>query len=172
MDEIVVDFKEESKELIGQLNQILAECEGNFDKRIRLEEYGQIVDRIMGGSKSLAMVFDDTTHIDKIGSYAELCKLVGYKASQIENNVPFYDIVVGLLMDATEMLEEISNSLATPQEKDIKDLLSKTFLERLQWVSQQFDENTRGTVAIDQTGKKKTGQSEIDDLLASMGIGG
>ena len=52
MDEIVVDFKEESKELIGQLNQILAECEGNFDKRIRLEEYGQIVDRIMGVQKS------------------------------------------------------------------------------------------------------------------------
>ena len=68
------------------------------------------------------------------------------------------------------MLEEINNSLATPQEKDIKDLLTK-LLERLQWVSQQFDENTRGTVAIDQT-VKKTGQSEIDDLLASMGIGG
>lgn len=169
MDEIVVDFKQESKDLINELHDILDDIEGEFSQKQRLEEFGQIVDRIMGSAKSLEMVFDDPTQIEKIGKYAELCKLVGYKASQIEENEQFFDIVVALLMDATDMLEEMTETLGTEKEKSIQETLSTTFLDRLQWVSQHFDQNTRASVGVE-TGEKKPGQEDIDALLKAMGL--
>lgn len=169
MDKIVVEFKQESKDLIEQLHEILDEIEGEFSKRHRLDEFGQVVDRILERAKGLELEFDDPTQVKKIGKYAELCKLVGFKASQIEDNEQFYDIVVALLMDATEMLEEITNSLATEDEKSVKQSLSKTFLERLQWVSKQFDQNT---AVSDETESVETedGQDQVEALLKAMGV--
>lgn len=171
MEQLLKEFKLESEELIKELLGILDDVEGRFDQRLELDGYGQKVDRIMGGSKSLAMSVDKKDRLEYIGRYAELCKLVGYKASQIENNEHFYNIVIGFLMDATEMLEEMVITLNTPQEKDLKELVSETFLERLRFINQQFDENTRGTLSIEEgDGRNTVDQNEIDDLLKALGI--
>lgn len=167
MDELLEDFKLETKDLTQDLIEILEEIEGDFSLVKRLEEYGQVVDRIMGGAKSIAIALDDSTYMDNIGNYAEVCKAVGYKGSQIEENEHFYNIVVALLLDATEMLMEFLENLGTDKEKDIKAILNKTFLERLKWVSSQFDKNTRSSVAI---AGGKASQGQIDDLLKNFGL--
>ncbi|MEZ4871043.1 MAG: hypothetical protein R2827_02115 [Bdellovibrionales bacterium] len=149
---------------------ILDDIEDRFEQRHQLESYGQVVDRIMGGAKSLAMALDNTKHLDQVGNYAELCKLVGYKASQIEDNEQFFNIVHGLLTDATEMLLEMVQTFGTENEKNIKEHLSTTFLDRLKWVNGQFDENIRSTLALDSESGKKASQSEIDDLMKSLGL--
>ncbi len=102
-DVIVVDFQTESKSLIDQMIEILETCESDFTKVKNLEQYGQIVDRIMGAAQSIAMEVKDQAFLKNIGDYAALCKMVGYKASQIKSNPQFYDVCVALLFDATAM---------------------------------------------------------------------
>jgi hypothetical protein len=63
--------------------------------------------------------------------------------------------------------EQSSESLSTGV---VKELLGKTFIERLRVINQQFDEHTRGsTEIIGGHGPKKVTQSEIDALLANLG---
>ena len=173
MDELLVEFKSESKDLISELMTILEDLEDDPGKVKDLENYGQIVDRIMGGAKSLAMAVDDSETLNRIGTYAELCKAVGYKGSQIEGNEEFANIVIALLLDATEMLEQMVVTLGTDQQKDIKQHLNQTFLDRLTWVSDQFAEGTRASVAIQGKGEKvpeAQKQVQLDDLLAQLGL--
>lgn len=97
MDELVVDFKAESLTLIGEMLAILEAIEGDASKFTQLEQYGQIVDRIMGASKSLAMMDPKLkSMMEPIGKYAELCKEVAYKGSQVPNNEALFNAVVGL----------------------------------------------------------------------------
>jgi len=172
MDDIIRDFKSECKDLVEQLMTLLEEAEEDFSLRKNLETYGQIVDRMMGGAKSIAITMDDPHSMDKIGSYAEICKLVGYKGSQIEEEGQFYTVVVAFLLDGTEMLQEMINALQTEKEQDIKVLLTVTFLDRLRWISTHFDENVRGTLEVEGiTGtSSKTSQEQIDALLEQLGI--
>lgn len=170
--EILKEFQIESEELIHQILEILESIEGDYSQVKRLEEYGQVVDRIMGGATSLAVSVTNKDHIiHKIGDYSALCKAVGYKASQINKNPGFYDVCVALLLDATEVLEEMVSSVADAKPKDVKDVVSKTFLDRLRWVSDQFSAEVRASVAVkDSKAPKKLDQSEIDDLMAKLGF--
>ncbi len=169
MDEIVVEFKAESKKLVEEMMEILEEVDGQYTHRFMLENFGQLVDRIMGGAKNLALVAEKPDNIAKIGKYAELCKLVGYKSSQVENEQLFI-VSVALLLDATEMLQEMINRLETDKEVDVKGLLNTTFLDRLSWVATKFDEGLRASVAIDQANKPRKSQEQIDTLLKQLGI--
>ncbi len=168
MDEIVEDFKSESKALIADLMNILEDLEGDFTKVQGLEKYGQVVDRIMGGATTVSMAVDDPVEIDRIAKFAELCKKVGYRGSQIEKNEDFFHIVVALLMDATETMESVVDCLGK-ERKSWNDFLSDTFLDRLKWVNSHFNENTRASVQVG-TGDDAMAQDDINDLLKSLGI--
>jgi hypothetical protein len=172
MDEILQDFKDESKDLVEQLLDILDSAEEGFEKKQSLEEYGQIVDRIMGGAKSVAMATDSPMP-EQIGTYAELCKIVGYKGSQISTDGPFYTVVVAFLQDATEMLELMIDVTGTPKERSIKEILNKTFLDRLKWISEKFEEGLRASVATKADGKEAevNEQADIDAILKQLGLG-
>lgn len=168
--DIVKDFVIESKRIIHELVDLLESIEGDFSQVLRLEEYGQKVDRIMGGAKSLALLATLEHPLHMVADYAALCKAVGYKASQIQSNAQFYDICVALLLDATETLSDwvVALEEETPIE-DLKQSLSSTFLERLRWVSNQFGADVRGSV--DAQKSKKMDQNEIDELLRKLGVG-
>lgn len=170
MDELYQEFKSESQGLIKEMLDLLEEAEGSETKGEQLEKYGLLVDRIMGAAKTLAQVMEDAQHLEKIGKYGELCKTVGYKGSQIDNNDSFYQTVVAILLDATEMLDEMVDVAGTANEKDIKEYLSETFLDRLSWISGQFDESVRGTVALDKKGSDRLKQNKIDHLLRQLGV--
>jgi hypothetical protein len=167
--DIVKDFVDESKVIIQDLIELLDSIEGDFSQVAQLEVYGQKVDRIMGGAKSLALLVsaDDPLHI--VADYAALCKAVGYKASQIKDNAQFYDICVALLLDATETLSKWIATLGEESVQDLKKSFSSTFLERLRWVSNQFGANVRASV--DAKKDKKMDQNEIDELLRKLGVG-
>jgi hypothetical protein len=167
-NEILKEFQSESKELISQLLEILEGCEGDFSQVKRLEQYGQIVDRIMGAAKSLeVMLGGSNSFVAKIGDYSALCKAVGYKASQIKDNAQFYDVCVAFLFDATEMLMEMIEG-NFDEKLPMKELFSSTFRDRLKWVSDQFGAEYRASVAVGTP--TKAGRDEIDLLLEKLGL--
>jgi phage-related minor tail protein len=136
-----------------------------------MEDYGQIVDRIMGGASSLVMGGAGNELVEQISAYAELCKLVGYKCAQVQENPELFTTTVAFLADATEMLDKMMVDLGTEDEKSVKDLLNQTFLDRLRWINERFSEDLRGSVAIEQEDKPVgLDQSEIDNLLKKMGL--
>lgn len=171
MDEIVIDFKSESKGLIQQMLQVLNGIEGDFEQKQKLENFGQLVDRIMGGAETLSMVIENNEQVVTIGKYAQLCKVVGYKASQVDKET-FFDIVVAFLMDASEMLGQIVENLGTEKEVDLKTALPKTFLDRLKWIADRFDDDLRASVAVEssKTAPTKDQQVLINDILKGIGI--
>jgi len=166
--DIVKDFVGESMVLIQDLTELLDSIEGDFSQVTKLEEYGQKVDRVMGGAKSLALLVPPDHALHTVADYAALCKAVGYKASQIKGNAQFYDICVALLLDATETLGKWISNLGEDTAEDLKNSFSKTFLERLRWVSNQFSADVRASVDAK---NKKMDQNEIDDLLKKLGVG-
>jgi hypothetical protein len=174
-NEILEDFKKESKTLLKEMNEILDKVEDNFSLVVDLEKYGQTVDRMMGGAKSLAKNFPEDFppehFIHQFGDYAALCKAVGYKASQIKSNEQFFNVCVALLQDATDILSKMLATLGTANNLPISKILSKTFLDRLKWVSNQFGTEISATVSSAPTEKTaKMSQTEIDDLLKKLGI--
>jgi hypothetical protein len=167
--EILRDFQAESKDLVDQMIEILEKCEGDFSQVKSLEQYGLFVDRIMGGAKSLAMSISDKNHIiHQIGDYCAICKAVGYKASQIKDNEHFYDVVVALLLDASEMLPKMLDLVGSNQ--NLNTVLSKTFVERVKWVSEKFGAEYRSSVEVNKNAPKKMDQGDIDDLLKKLGL--
>jgi hypothetical protein len=169
MDEILDEFKSESKGLIEEMLGILEEVEDDPSKLARLEDYGLLADRIMGTAKSLSVQGVGSAEIDRIGTYGELCKLVGYKGAQLVAKPQLASVVVALLLDATEMLDQMNDALDTTSALNINSLLSDTFLDRLRWVSRQFDADLRGTVAVSGA---QLAQDQIDAILKKIGIAG
>ncbi len=168
-DSILKEFVQESKSLIKESLDILEEVESDLSKVKKLEVYGNSVDRIMGGAKNLALMAEANHPIHFIGDYCALCKAVGYKSSQIVSNPDFLMICIALLLDATETLDEMVDKLVSDTKQEAT-TLSKTFLDRLQWVSNQFSKDIRETVGAKASGEKSFGQSEIDELLKKLGI--
>lgn len=172
--EIIKDFVDESKALVEQLVVLLEDIEGDFSKIRQLAEYGNVVDRIMGGAKSLALMATPDHALHMISDYAAVCKAVGYKASQIENNEQFYDICVGLLLDATENLGKLLDHIEETTAQ-LKQKIPQTFIERLKWASDQFAQNISATVATGVAAgtmgaKSASTPSELNDLIKKMGL--
>lgn len=174
-NEILEDFTTESKTLLDQLIELLQDADGDPSLVSNLDKYGQIVDRMMGGAKSLAQAFPEEFPpghlLHQFGDYAAVCKSVGYKASQIHDNEPFYNVCVAFLLDATEMLQKMLKMLNADSSLNVSQLLTKTFLERLSWINAQFKGDVRATVASKETGSSpQATQTEIDDLLKKLGV--
>lgn len=165
--EIVEDFVSESKSLIEELVEMLESIEGDSLQKDRLVDYGNGVDRIMGGAQSIALLAPKNHALHMISDYSALCKAVGYKASQINNNPQFYDICVALLLDATEMLSELIANIDKTVDV-LKKNLPQAFIERLRWVSQQFSEGYSASVSAQ--GEINLDQGSIDDLLKKLGL--
>jgi len=170
MDEIIEEFKEESSQLVQNLIEILENAEDNPGSSEKLEEYGQKVDRIMGSAKTMVMTSDEPGEFEMIGQYAELCKSIGYKGSQIQNNESLYNVTVGLLFDATESLEGLINKIGQKSSFSKDEVMSQPFLERLKWLSTQFDDSYRSSLKLgsEEAGPEKVQIKSIDDILESF----
>lgn len=166
--EIVEDFISESKTLIEEMTDLLEGIEGDYSQVSRLAEYGNNVDRIMGGAKSLALAAPADHALHMISDYAALCKAVGYKASQIKNNQQLYDICVALLLDATETMDTLLDNIHK-EGKVLREIIPVAFIERLRWVSNQFSEEYSSSVGAGDS-EKQLQQSDIDDLLKKLGL--
>lgn len=169
MDEVVTEFKSESKEILAQLTAFLEGLEEDPSRVGELDGYGQKVDRIMGGAMSLATVMNNDPLLNQIGACAGLCKTVGYRGSQIpEEQGGFAKAVIGLLLDMTEMLQTMVEKVGTSSSFDLSSPLYLTVVDRLKWVSDQFKEGTRSSLKMGD-GKKEFGE-DINELLKRMGV--
>ncbi|MFP5519499.1 MAG: hypothetical protein ACLGGX_06320 [Bdellovibrionia bacterium] len=167
--EIVKEFVVESKTLIEDLIELLESIDGDFSKVEQLADYGNRIDRIMGGAKSLALLVDESHALHLISDYTALCKAVGYKASQIKDNESFFDICVALLLDATESLEQMMDHLDMSA-VELKKRIPVTFIERVRFISNQFSEDMRGSVDARGTQQGKMSQTDIDELMRKLGL--
>ncbi len=170
------DFKNEAHSLLKKMILILEQCEGDLRLAPGLEEYGQLVDRIMGGAQSLVMGLESSSEyvplLEQVGHYSAICKAVGYKTSQLKDKAEFYDICIAFLMDATEVLDDMTNNLFDPDSQKSHFLFNQTFIERLKWVNDQFGNEYRSSVAVKSSPEQgRMNQSDIDDLLKKLGIG-
>jgi len=166
--EIVDEFLDESRGLIEELLDLLAVLEDDYSEAEQLSDYGNKVDRIMGASKSLALMAPADHPMHMISDYAALCKAVGYQASQIKNNEHFFQICVALLLDATEVLKELLKNI-NEDGKKLRSSIPPAFIDRLRWVTNQFGKTVNVSVTIGETATTMT-QADIDDLLKKLGL--
>ncbi|MGE4130357.1 MAG: hypothetical protein AB7F86_01895 [Bdellovibrionales bacterium] len=162
MDELVQQFQSESLELVGQLVTILEEIEEDPSQFSQLQKYGNLVDRIMGTADTIASMtpsLAETNH--RIGLYGKLCKVVSYKASRVSNNPNLTSVVVAFLLDATEILEKMISDLdSTGGQLAIDD----RFLDRLQWITEQFGQNLSGTLDLESSQEMSSVVNQIKNL--------
>ncbi len=175
MKEIVLSFCDESKALITQLEQSLEILEDNPMNHKEMENFGQIIDRIMGAAKSIGAM--------EIATFCELGKVIGYKASQI-NDAPLLNVVVAVLFDSIDLLTKMIDKLKTGNNNQLQGLNTAAFAERLKWLSEKFKDIKRASVAYDaktqnsvdvsatnkEEEEKVLNQNEIEDLVASLGL--
>jgi len=168
-NEIISSFLEESYDIVDQLEVILETCESSFSHVRQLENFGQMVDRIMGAAKSIALQLQDKNPaLDAIGEYAQICKNVGYKSSQIKTNEKFYNVCVSFLLDALEVLREACDALKNKVPINLEK--KKNFLDRLKWIDGQFGSEYRASV--DPTAKVPDflNQEQIQSLVDKLSV--
>lgn len=180
-DELLSDFISESQGLVSEMLEHLEEIEGNPAEVRRLEKVGSLIDRIMGGAKSLALDCPPHHALHKVSAMSEICKIVSYKASQISDNEVFYNICVAFLIDASEWLDGIFSeppgawSVESSAKAGAQSNLSSTLIDRLKWVNEHFPKDVRASVDFKKgpstTPSQQLDQSNIDDLLKQLGIG-
>lgn len=164
--EIIKDFLEESKSLIVKMNDQLEQVEDDPNQVVLLAEFGNNVDRIMGGAQSLSLMLPANVALKKISDFAALCKAVGYKASNSSGRTGLITTAVALLMDAVEALELLLDHIEG-SEAEIAKFVPKEFLERLKWLSDQFGANVAASVDVE---KNILENDEISSLLKKLGL--
>lgn len=175
--EIIEDFINESNSLFDNLETILEDLEDNPENPEKLEEFGQVIDRIMGAAKSI--------QADQIALFCELGKIIGYKSSQVKD-IPLINIVVAILFDSIDLLRKMCESLKADGNTELKSLSTEAFGTRLHWLSEKFKHIDRASVSFKEKNKDenkegknessenktsdKMDQSSIDDLMAELGL--
>ena len=156
--DILNDFYQESNTIITESLELLEEMEGDFSQKENLKVFANKIDRIMGASASIAMMAEPDHGLNLVTDYTSLCKVVAYKAAEIQDNAKLYDVTVALLLDAVEALNILIKKIELPM-AELKKVISPNFIERLRWISEQFSKQN-----------SLKAQSEIDDLMKKLGF--
>ncbi len=164
MKEIVIEFCDESDELIEELRDTLDEFEDHPEKPEYLEKFGQTIDRIMGASKTLGL--------QDLGDLCQMGKIIGYKASQVGEQ-PLQEVSGGILFDLCDLVEVLLTNLREGSESH--DFNVEAFKGRLEWLAAKFKHIERASCAFDEKeakgakAKGKTTTAELDRLINQFG---
>lgn len=139
MKELIVEFCDESDELLEQLRDILDNFEDEPSQSSLLEEFGQTVDRIMGAAQTMG--------VQDIGSLSQMGKIIGYKASQSKQQA-LQEVTAGVLFDLCDFLEVLLVNIR--EGKSQSDLNYETFQNRLQWLADKFKDIERSSCTIEE----------------------
>lgn len=160
MKEILEGFCQESDELFEKLEEVLEDFEDDPSNTSKLEEYGQIIDRIMGAAKSIGL--------DDIGKICELGKIIGYKSSQAKEP-ELLEVVSAVLFDALEILRDMNDKLKSGDFDGLSNVNSKAFKSRMKWISDKFKDIQRSSCDIG-SGEDQLDQDDIDKLMNGLGL--
>jgi chemotaxis protein histidine kinase CheA len=163
MKEIVDEFCNECSELIEELVEKLEEYEDNPKNSGLLENYGQIIDRMMGAAKTMGA--------EEIGTLCQMGKIIGYKASQ-NTQQALNEIAAGILFDTVDLLEILVGNLRD-QKVDDHDFNIEAFITRLNWLAEKYKHIDRGSCDIDQDGVDALNgantTAELEALISQFG---
>jgi len=161
MLEVIEDFCAESEKIYSELEEMLENYEESSDGKI-LEEFGQVIDRIMGAAKSI--------DANLTGVYCELGKTISYKASQSMDKA-LLDIVTAVLFDTIDILKIMNKNIIKFKKEEVPGFNLEAFATRLRWLADKFKDIQRSSVSIAVTDDKQLkDQKSIDDLLADLGL--
>ena len=160
MKEIVNDFCDESVELFNELEATLEVLEDDPTANKELENFGQIIDRVMGAARSVGA--------EEVATFCELGKTIGYKSSQV-NDEALIEVVTAILFDSVDLLRKMIDQIKTGKAHALGGLNTKAFVTRLNWLSDKFKDIERSSCAYKEDSKNLS-QSSIDDLMASLGL--
>jgi chemotaxis protein histidine kinase CheA len=162
MKEIVNEFCSESLVLVDELNAILEIFEEDPSAPAILEDFGQIIDRIMGAAKSIGA--------QDIATFCELGKIIGYKSGQT-TDVALLNVVSAVLFDATDLLKKMIEALSSGDGHLLKNVNTTAFASRLRWLSEKFKNIERSTCNYSsKANKEQLDQGSIDQLIESLGL--
>lgn len=158
MNEIVVTFCSETENLLLALQNLLNLLEKDMSQIVLLENFGQIIDRIMGAAKSISAT--------EIATICELGKEIGYKSSQT-NDPQLIEIVVAVFFDTIELLSKLNADLKNNTFSKSNFEKTQTFITRLKWLSEKFKHVKRSSCDFD---SNKLNQETTDQLLKKLGV--
>lgn len=148
MADLMNEFKSESEDLVNQMIGILESCESGASGPVAMEDFGQLADRMMGGARQLVSnLGGDHSSLTSVAKFTQLCKLLGYKASQLGPTSALLPVSVGVLLDASEELRTMIVNLKE-QDGGGSAVVSTALLERLKWLNEQFGANIDGGVPM------------------------
>ena len=114
------------------------ENDTNSQGNDHMVQFAQRIDRIMGASQTIAMIFPFNLGLKEIGKIASLCKAMGYKVSQTDapELVPLFG---AFWADAIEALSDILENLENTSEIDrIVQGFVPVVRKRLEWLSSKI----------------------------------
>ena len=165
MREIVLDFCSESEDLIENLKDYLEAFEDDPTDNHLLEQFGQTIDRMMGAAKTIGA--------EEIGHLCEMGKIIGYKASQNDNQ-GLNEMTCGILFDLTEFVEILVNNLK--EQKEEGDFNIEAFNKRLNWLADKFKHIGRASCSFededDDSEEDTSTTAELEALIKKFGKAG
>lgn len=159
MKEVVDEFCEESIQLFNELEEILEEFEDDTTQTEKLEQFGQIIDRVMGSAKTIGA--------DEIATFCELGKAIGYKSSQVSDTA-LLEVVCAIMFDSLELLKKMIIQIKEGKSSSFEATSSAAFVTRLKWLKDKFNDIERSSCAADPDANLS--QTSIDDLMNSLGL--
>lgn len=172
--QILSEFLGESKSLIQESYDILEEIEGQPKLSLRLLEYANRVDRVMGAARSLATMVGKDHALHLIGDCTGLCKAVGTRGAALSSaNEGVFDVTVSFLLDANDVVDNLLSRIQEPASV-LRNEMQNTFVERLRWLSDLYrnlpEPSAKGSSPGASKGDPSMDQAEIDALLKKLGI--
>ena len=162
MKEIVIEFCNESDELLETMRDILENFEDDPSQIDLLEEFGQVVDRIMGAAKTLGA--------QEVGHLCQMGKIIGYKSSQVDSSA-VQEVAGGVLLDLCDFLEVMLQNIR--DNESANDFNYEAFTKRLTWLADKLKHIDRSSCSFDEEEASdsglKTTTAELDRLIAQFG---
>jgi hypothetical protein len=166
--DILADFQAETKGLLAELEDVVEKLEEQVTvfPAGELEQFAQRIDRIMGAAQTLAQFDASHQGLKRIGGIAQLCKKLGYTASQLKLPA-LVPIFAGFWADTLEVLGELVDAVGDEAKtKQLTDSFSSVLQNRLTWLSEKVQKLAPAGISA---GAPLSAQLDVDQLLANFG---
>lgn len=141
-DEIFKEFIEESRTIVHDAKRILIRVHENLELYPDLSAYSNAVDRIMGGSATVALGLSKDHPLHIVTDFTLTCKVLSVQLIEIANDKNLLKNCLMMLIETTEILEKIIKSLHLPT-SEVRDLVPPNFIERVKELSDHFHQSKK-----------------------------
>lgn len=164
--ELLSEFLEESRGIVADCESLLEDIENDPSQAGRLGEFANLIDRVMGAAKSLAMMAAPEHPLNIVGDITALCKAIGERGSNSARNEQLFTVTVAFLLDAVEITRELLDSLEDPDAVVTSDVRA-AILDRVGMISNIYKQMPKDALVGDAGPKME--QNEIDEIMKKLG---